>query len=522
MSNGQKISQFNVLTSLLDSASLTVVSGGQNYTIPFSTFKTLLGVTGTLESVGDPLGVPVLSEPVSGQYEIKSLEDGAGIIFNTTVEGGAQAKWNVLQDATGLPVANSLTSLQPVLSSLVAGTGMVLTQNGNAITITATGEANPNNTVIINVEADFTVQDATTITLEAGKIYQIADNISTAKYFIVQDKARFTANNFFSPVFTYTGTGTMFVGVDASFQIDNCRIDHPNAQGFEFTDTVGGQKLFLMDTVRTVSGTNFGTFNNMQTLSIGFSSTLDMDQGVTVTGTDWAIITASKFFQQSTSGSFVAFDLTTAISSTLELDDLIAVAPAGSIGIKGAAASANVPAGVVATVSGCNFSGVTTPLSGITEDDIRWRFSGNSAIPNSMSDALISIAGSSTVTTISTINVPVKFVGTFTSNSLSRFSHDGAGRITYIGETAERHPIDITTTILMNSGGDKQVSVYVAINGSIVTNTGKQGTASSTKAASITTFWQHTFVNGDYVEIFLENNSDAIDIIGQQAVFRVN
>jgi hypothetical protein len=135
MSSSQKISQFNVLTSLLDTAQIVVVSGGQNYTIPFSTFKSILGVTGTLESTGDVAGTPILNVPVSGEYEIRNLEDGNGIAFGLSGSDGISASLALTQDATGTALIENLSTATPDVASLVAGTDITLSKTGQAITI---------------------------------------------------------------------------------------------------------------------------------------------------------------------------------------------------------------------------------------------------------------------------------------------------------------------------------------------------------------------------------------------------
>lgn len=522
MSNSKRVSQLTVKTSLADADVLTGVSNSANYQVSWGTIKSLLGVTGTLSSTGALLGTPVLTEPTSGNYFIRKMENGAGVMFSVSGDGGIKAKWNITQDATGVPLTANLTDVTPDIASLVAGTGMVISKSGNAITVSATGELNPNNTVIVNQESDFPDQTESAITLKAGRIYQISASLTTAKYFIVEDGAKITGNNFFSPVLTYSGTGSMFVGSDASFLIEQLRLDHPNSQGFDFTDTVGGQKIFWMKSCRVLSGTKFGTFNNMQSNLFDDSSCLDMDQGATFTGVDNVITSFNKFYIGSTNASFEAVNIGTAISQNWEFDDLIAIGPSGSKGIVGAAASANVPLGIIATVSGCNFAGVTTPLTGISERDIRWQFAKNSGIPDSKSDALISVTNNATETSIATINTPVLLNATFTASDLSRFSHNGTGRLTYTAEIDERLPIDVSVSVTMAGGGDKLISAYIALNGTPIAATKTQTTANSSSTANINIPWQLEFSNGDYIEIYLDNTVDTVNIIGKNATIRVN
>lgn len=375
--------------------------------------------------------------------------------------------------------------------------------------------------VFVAQESDFPTQDATTITLEDGKIYQYTASFSTAKRFIVEDGAKLTAFNFFSPVLTYSGTGSMFTGTDASFTINECRIDCPNAQVFNFTDSVGGLFLFLMDKVRIVSASKFGTFNNLQTVLIEGSSSLAMTQGITVTGSDFVIFSISKLFLGTSSASFVGIDFGTAISQTIEIDDFVATGPSGSIGIKGASGNANVPSGVIASVVGCNFSGIGTPLSGITTDDVRWAFRNNSAVSDTNQDALISMHGNATNTTIAAINTPVLVEGTWNIEASSHFTSTTGGRATYNGERNFTVPIGVTATVYAASGTNKDVKLYIAKNGTAIANSGMLERVDSSDPKTIVCLWQEELALNDYIEVFAENTTDTTDILVSDIVLRV-
>ncbi len=100
MSHSQKISSFNTQSLLSSTDLFTLVRNGTNLNIRFSDFQTSLGVTGSITQVGDPLGVPVLNTPSTNTYNIRNMEDGAGIAFNVSAQDGIICKWNIAQDAT--------------------------------------------------------------------------------------------------------------------------------------------------------------------------------------------------------------------------------------------------------------------------------------------------------------------------------------------------------------------------------------------------------------------------------------
>lgn len=166
--------------------------------------------------------------------------------------------------------------------------------------------------------------------------------------------------------------------------------------------------------------------------------------------------------------------------------------------------------------------GATQQLSGITNSDVRWDFSGNNAIADSISDGLIHTEANALESVISATGTPVKLNAVFLDDDISRFTSDGTGRLTYVGEISARLPIDITATVEAASGGDKQIGLCVSLNGSPITTTCVQGTASSSKLTSLTTIWQYDFQPGDYIEPFVSNESDTTNVVAPQCVLRVN
>ena len=194
----------------------------------------------------------------------------------------------------------------------------------------------------------------------------------------------------------------------------------------------------------------------------------------------------------------------------------------GAFFLSGLPNSGNIVPGGLATVFNNKGFGNATPLSGVSTSDNRWEFTNNNTIPDSISDALVYTEANALETTISVINTPVKVNAVFVTEDISRLSHDGTGRVTYTGERPARLPIDVTASIVGASGGDKQTTLYIAINGAIVSATGIQETTNSSKAGSFALIWQYEFQPNDYVEAWVENNTDTTNIVAQNVVLRVN
>lgn len=522
MSHSQKISSFNTQSILTGTDLFTLVRSGTNVNVSFTDFKSSLGVTGTLVQVGDPLGVPVLNQ-VGDTYQIRNLESGSGVLASVSAQNGINLKWNVTQEPSGFPLTGDLTKNKPVISSLIAGTGIGIAQGVDSLVLSTTGEVTPTNTVIINKEADFPIQDATTITLSSKTRYVLGADVSSTKRFICEDGFVLTADNTFGNIYTYTGTGDMFTSSLAGGTVSEIRLDAPNCnQVFNLSDN-GGTKLLIIRNVRIANAPKFGTLTGFLTIQIQNSALSNGDDGLTLAGTGQLIASISQFAVLSTSATCVQLDLGATVIPNIELDNLILVAPLGGIQLKGAANSSNIPVGSLAMMANSSIvGGATAQLSGITNKDIRWDFKSNSSISDSISDGLIHTELNALETTITTSGVKVKVNAVFTDDDLSRFTSDGVGRMTYIGEVGERLPIDLTATLLMASGGDKQCEMCIAINGVPLSPTCKQTTVSAAKAASVTTIWQHNFVTGDYVESFVSNESDTTNIVAQQAILRIN
>jgi len=374
---------------------------------------------------------------------------------------------------------------------------------------------------VISQESDFAVQDATTITLEAQTNYLISATFSTAKRFIAQNGSSWQSGSQRGHAVTYTGTGNMFTGSDVSFYIHDTTISCPTAQAFEFTDTVEGLQIFIAERIQIDEAEKWGTFNGMLAAENNNSNSPDIDDGITIGGTNPVIVSNQRLAMTSTSVSFIGFDLGSASISIAEWSDLFFIAPSGAIGISGLASSGNVPTGFSAMVVNSSFSGGMTDLQNITTDDIRWLFRDNTPTKDTFPDALISFRSNATETVVSTQDVPVIVNATWVEQQVSFFTSTSAGRLTYNGERDLPGPIDISCGLISSGGGSITVTVYIASNGSVLTASGVPIDISGNSAQTLSIPWQGTISEDDFVEVFVENNSNTTNIIVEYATFRI-
>ena len=512
----KKISNFTQQVSFQTTDSLNIVRSGVNYRVPFSAVVTALGATGTLASVGP--GVPVLEQPTSLINKIRTISSGAGILASITANNDISIKQNITVDATGVPIIVDKFKPAPVYRSLVSGAGATVTQVGNTIEVSATGVQEANK-VIVNTIDDFPAASGGVITLVDDKHYVISAPITTANRFVCGVDNIITMGSLLSPTLTYTGSGDMFTAVDKRVNFVGCNFTCASGTFLNASGTVPGGLVFISDVLinecSVIAVLSNLTFVNIMTFSCNESVT-----GITVSGSNYVIFGVDRMALFSTSVTFIGLDLGTSVHSRLDIEGVFA-APAGAIGIKGAAASVNLLSGQLGKVSRCNFSPNITPISGIATTDIRWDFFENNRIKDTMNDALISFNGSSTETVISTVNTPVIVNATWVVIAESKFTCTTGGRCTYDGERDENFPIDISIGIISAGGGGIDVSVYLAKNGAVVTASKVTLAISGTSAAIVSIPWQDTLEEADFLEVFVENNTGTTNIIVEHAKLRV-
>ena len=382
-----------------------------------------------------------------------------------------------------------------------------------------------NKTILINALADFPAPAAGVITLVASTNYVLGDDVSlgTNRLDVSAGAISLTSNSLFGPTLTYTGTGTMITGVDASFSLTNTLLDCPNGKAFDFSAPVSpGTHVVNMDTFNVANCASFGDFDDVGSLIINNGGSLNCDDGAVMAGGNWNVQSFIKFALISTSASFTGIDLGASVSPNIEIANLLFVAPAGGVGVTGAASSANITAGGLGTFRDSSFVGGITPITGIATTDIRWAFDLNSGISDTQHDAMVSLNSNATETVIGTISTPVKVAGTWVVELADHFTADTTGKITYVGERDLPSPIDIVTTVSAASGSNKDITVLLAKNGTVIANSGKTNRVGQNDPKATPVIWRLTLTTNDYLELFVQNDTDTINLIVESAILRAS
>jgi hypothetical protein len=513
--NDRKISEFLAQTAIPSDAQITYISAGTNYRITLADFLAGIGVTGTIVQDGDPLGTPVL-DTAGSVNNIRNLEPGSGIKSSVSAQNGLTIEHDFIEDISGVTAVVDLTVPQPKFRSFVAGAGINVSASNGQIQIAVSGTPVSTKTVIVNDINDFPAAVAGVITLQPDTEYSITNDISTANRFVLGNNCVISASDNIIIGLTYTGTGVMFTSLNSTWTIKDIAITCSSGTFMDFDGT--GVEIFqLLNSV--VIADTIGTINDFQGIHMDDSQFTVTTDGFTFGGAN-GVILCESLLGTIEAGTF--FDLGAATFASFSATDGFMTLNGASVYLTGLASSGNIDAGGLGSAHNSRFFGAGTPLTTIDPNDIRWQFVLNDDIEDTHKDSLMSQSSNATATVISTVSTPVKLLGSWTNESSHQFTTDATGKITYIGVKSIDINIDMSFSGAPVSGTNKDIKFYAALNGTVITNSGAANRISSGDLSRTSLMWSTTLATNDFVESYLENNTDAIDMLVTDAVMRVS
>jgi hypothetical protein len=372
--------------------------------------------------------------------------------------------------------------------------------------------------VIVNTIADLPAAVGGVITLAANTLYVQADDVAfSTSRLVFGDNSVYSGLDSLVVTASYTGTLPFLTFTNVSGSTKNINFVHPNSPLYGFTDS-GTNVLRVSDV--SYAGASIGTFggNGSSVRFTNFSGSTTSN-GMLLVG-DWKAFLFQPALSSIAAGTFI--DLGTATFDSISVTETTLDYPAGAFFMSGEPSSGNMNVGGLATITKTRLTGSGTPLEQITPDDAQFTFSLNDSIRDSRSDGVLYIQGNTVASTIASVDTPVLAAGVWTIGPAGQFTGTTGGRLTYIGVKDARLPITLSVSVAPTLSTGIAISVYIAINGTIVAGSRSRGTGSAGLPDSITIPWQHTFSTNDYVEIFVENNTNATDILLSSGVSRVN
>ena len=381
-----------------------------------------------------------------------------------------------------------------------------------------------NNVVVINSEADFPVQDASTITLSKNFLYFIGSPVSTAKSFIGDGINIMGLGITPDAQLTYTGVGVMFTMTNGIVNIRDLTFNCPNGTIFSMSGSGGAgvDSQLLLTGSRCFNCLNIGTFTGLDAVVIDIWDITNVTgNGFVFAGTGWLVLSLSRVSMAGFISS-IAIDLGTAIFGEVELRDIIAVGDGASTAVSGLAANGNIVAGSIGEIKDCNLSNIGTALAGIDEQDIRWRVRDNAGTVNSRyaADGYITIAETVTINTISVFEeiAGVNWVNT----TQDRFTTSTSGVITYNGQETIEVKISGIATVEKVGGGADEIAVRAAVNwvsGGGLVQSGAITTNSSPTSVPINALAELS--TGDNIRLIVANNGSTSDVVANIASLSV-
>lgn len=136
-------------------------------------------------------------------------------------------------------------------------------------------------------------------------------------------------------------------------------------------------------------------------------------------------------------------------------------------------------------------------------------------------DGLLTMSSNATETTITTASVPVLVSGTWDVVSTHQMDGTAAGRLTYLPTDTALVEVTAKATILMASSGPKVVTAFLAKNGVVIAANGSF-TATDTLSRDIEIPWSVELSQNDYLELWVSNTSDTVNLVVSDAELRIN
>lgn len=314
-------------------------------------------------------------------------------------------------------------------------------------------------------------------------------------------------------VFVYTGTGAALRAdaVESNIVCHFVSIMAPTGGAFEFNGN--GDHQLMMFFCGFIDCKRWGTITNFDVASIKscfFSSSTDefvIEQGVVF----------DDFFNKILIDG-CAFSRFNATSHAVEFLENLSVDIIDIVGnyfkfvseFEAFKVDATATINLAGIFRGNAFSGVSS-VSGFGPETIEWDFQLNKDVKDSQVIGLIHLT-SLDETVISQVDTPVKVSGVTVPEMNERLTTSN-NRLTYTGIRPAMVSVDASFTVDA-VGNNKQLSVYIAKNGIV-----RQSSRSMVRVATGGDNRSGTCldlmpieVSGDYIEVWVENNTDTANV----------
>lgn len=365
------------------------------------------------------------------------------------------------------------------------------------------------NTVFVASASDLPVAVAGVITLRAGVTYFFVKEVDLKGNRLVCG-ANTTILGYSSENCRIKSTGlTGSALITSEWSLPIRHITFEASTIFDLDATANADQALDWYGVNLTGSSDIGTIKNYTNFVVASMAFLSAS-GMVFDGTIGTIAFTDCLFVGNASSTIIEIPSTATISRRFRISYSSVTVPSTGTGID-VSTSASIPVEgyILDTV---NFSGSGTYTAGVTYDDNKARWTENRGVINSAAITGYYMHGNATATTISATGTPVKVAGTTTEISISqRFTVTTTNRATYAG--AIDRDFKATVVCSVTSGNGHQIGIYIAKNG---TELNESQTYVTTNASGRLENGTCQVVvglsDGDYLEVFVENNTAVTNI----------
>lgn len=440
----------------------------------------------------------------SGTEYMRITTTGVGI--GTATPGAKLEVASGTANTSGMKFTN-LSSASPATSSSAT---LGVDASGNVVVASSSSNVRANH-VLVKSASDFPAAVGGVITLVAGTTYEINGTITLTNK-IDPNGSFITGVNSVNDKLVYTpGTGELFTGTHGG-----------TIKLVTLTAATAGAKLFNID----AAGANLNLIiqncyilscNNLGLIK-GFGGTVYFEtiayfynvNGITYQD-NYNVVLSNQLWDKSNYNTYEkligAFNIIQIIGGDRNMQ--MVNTPTG-IDVSGVT---SLVAGELKMVL---FTGSGTNVTGTFSNKWEVESFGLTTEKDDVASGNLYISSTAT-TVISTVNTPVKVLGTTTGVNLFRVTSPANNRLTYGGTKTRRFQVISSSTAQFTSAvSNKFFTFYIAKNGTVLPESKqKVKLINNTDQTSVTLSCTVSLAANDYIELWVENNTDGTDIIVQ-------
>jgi len=323
------------------------------------------------------------------------------------------------------------------------------------------------------------------------------------------------------PTITYEGTGAFITNSAQGtlLNIERIFFSTPNGRVFNLTGNGGLGNSLISKLMILLDQAFVSTITDFSFLTSEFTVVINSVAGILATNVGIGNVRGPQFnANQNVGGSFLKMDGTGSLLKISDIDSR-----PGSNDSMFDLTTAYITSGALVNINGGVHIEDGSFFAAGSEDQTNPAIKSINVdnVPDSTSNIFGHFSGNATATVIVTQNVPVKInAGTGWDDILKeRFTFSSDGRWTYTGLENTDISVTFAATVTPAGGSAKSVSTYFAKNGVVDLNT--RGNVAASAGGQITNLAILSFVTGDYIEAFIENNSDTANITVEVASIRI-